>query len=528
MRFLLFSLFVALSVLFLALGAEDPRFFWPLIVTAPLSVLGAWDLLQRRHSLMRNYPIVGHFRWLLEGVRGQIHQYLIESDLDGRPFNREARSLVYARAKDVEDVVPFGTEVDVYAPGYEWINHSIQPAAIDDKLFRVDIGGPACTQPYSSSVLNISAMSFGALGASAVRALNRGAAKGTFAHDTGEGGISAYHREAGGDLILEIGTGYFGCRAGDGSFDEGAFAEKAQDPQVKMIEVKLSQGAKPGHGGILPGAKVTPEIAAARDVPLGVDCISPPRHTAFSTPIEFVHFLARLREESGGKPVGFKLCVGHGGEFLAICKAALEAGIAPDFVVVDGAEGGTAAAPLEFADNVGMPLREGLIFVTNALIGTGLRDAVQVGASGKVISGFDMAANMALGADWCNSARGFMFALGCVQSQKCHTNKCPTGVATQEKLRQRGLVVADKAERVCEFHRETVRSLADVVSAAGLNHSSKLTRAHLYHRTSPYEFATAEALYPVLEPNALIGEPEATAYARDWGMARAGSFHPEP
>ncbi len=526
MRFLLFTSIAALTGLFLALGADDPRFLWPLIVTAPLSVLGAWDLLQRRHTLMRNYPIVGHFRWILEGVRGQIHQYFIESDLDGRPFNREARSLAYARAKNAEDVVPFGTEVDVYAPGYEWINHSIQPATIDDKLFRIDIGGPACSAPYSSSVLNISAMSFGALGASAVSALNRGAAKGAFAHDTGEGGISAYHREAGGDLIWEIGTGYFGCRAVDGSFDEGAFAERAQEAQVKMIEVKLSQGAKPGHGGILPGAKVSAEIAAARGMPVGVDCISPPRHSAFSTPVEFMNFLARLRETSGGKPVGFKLCVGQRSEFLAICKAAIETGIAPDFVVVDGAEGGTAAAPLEFSDHIGMPLREGLVFVINALIGAGLRSAVRVGASGKIISGFDMAANMALGADWCNSARGFMFALGCVQSQKCHTNKCPTGVATQERLRQRGLVVSDKAERVREFHKETVLALADVVAASGLDHPSKLTRAHLYHRTSPYEFATAETLYPVIEPDALIDEPEATAYGREWRLARADRFHP--
>jgi len=439
--------------------------FYLLAVLVPLAGLTVWDLAQRRHSLLRNYPVLAHLRWLFEGVRPEIRQYLIESDADLIPFSRDQRSLVYQRAKGERDSRPFGTKLDVYSDGYAWLMHSIVPRILPPKNsanaegahdFRVTIGGPGCTQPYSSSIINISAMSFGSLSANAILALNKGAKAGGFAHDTGEGSISRYHREHGGDLIWQIGSGYFGCRAADGGFDADLFAAQASDPQVKMIELKLSQGAKPGHGGVLPAAKISPEIAAARGIPMGHDCISPAAHSTFDTPLTLIHFIARLRELSAGKPVGFKLCVGHPWEFMAIVKAMLETGIAPDFIVVDGKEGGTGAAPIEFSNHIGMPLADGLSFVRSTLTGAGLGNQIKLGASGKRISAFDIVWSMALGADWCNIARGFMFALGCIQAQACHTNHCPVGVTTQDKLRQRALVVADKAPRVANFHRNTM------------------------------------------------------------------------
>jgi glutamate synthase domain-containing protein 2 len=394
---------------------------------------------------------------------------------------------VYQRAKGQLDKRPFVTQQDIYGGNFEWINHSLAPRPSDGHNFRVVVGGPDCREPYSLSLLNISAMSFGALSANAIRALNKGAKMGGFAHDTGEGGLSAYHREFGGDIIWEIGSGYFGCRNEDGSFSPDHFAALAREPQVKMIEIKLSQGAKPGHGGVLPGPKVSPEIASARGVPMGIDCISPARHPAFGTPLELVQFIAKLRELSGGKPTGFKLCIGHPWEFMAICKAMLETGIRADFIVIDGKEGGTGASPLEFADHVGTPLREGLLFAHNTLVGCGLRETIRLGASGRIITGFDMARILSLGADWCNIARGFMFALGCVQAQTCHTDHCPSGVATQNKLRQRALVVETKAERVARFHHNTLAALGELVGAAGLAHPNELRPYHILKRLSASE-----------------------------------------
>jgi hypothetical protein len=409
---------------------------WALVVILPLAAIAVYDYVQKRHALRRNYPLIARIRWLFEDLRPFLRAYIVEGDSEGRPFSIDERSLVYARAKGDIDTHPMGTELDVYSQEYEWLSHSIVPLTDAPLDWRVTVGGPDCKQPYQSSLLNISAMSFGSLSARAIEALNKGAALGGFAHDTGEGSISRYHRKHGGDLIWEIGSGYFGCRAPDGTFDPERFAATAASDQVRMIEVKLSQGAKPGHGGMLPGPKVTEEIAEARGVEPWKDCNSPAAHSAFSTPLEFMEWLARLRELSGGKPVGFKLCLGLPHEIMALVKAMLETGITPDFIVVDGAEGGTGAAPQELTDNVGMPMREGLILLRNALVGANLRDKVKIGAAGKIHSGAGMARAFALGADWCNAARAFMFSLGCVQSMKCHTGECPTGVATQVQWRQ--------------------------------------------------------------------------------------------
>ncbi|MFV2090434.1 MAG: FMN-binding glutamate synthase family protein, partial [Pseudomonadales bacterium] len=470
LRFIPF-LVIAVLALFFAHLAEDSshNYLWAFSVLGPLTLLGVWDLLQKRHAVRRNYPIIGHLRWLLEEIRPELRQYFFTGDKEETPFDRDQRSLVYQRAKDVEDKMPFGTKLNVYEKNYSWLNHSMAPRPITEQACRTRVGGPDCKQPYSASVLNISAMSFGALSGNAITALNRGAKLGNFAHDTGEGSISHYHRAGGGDLIWEIGTGYFGCRNADGSFCVDTFAARAAEDQVRMVEIKLSQGAKPGHGGILPAAKVTAEIAEARDVPLGEDVISPPAHSAFSTPVGMMEFIAMLREKSGGKPVGFKLCVGHRWEFLALCKAMVKTEITPDFIVVDGSEGGTGAAPLEYSDHIGTPLIDGLTFVQNALIGSGLRGKIRVAASGKVISAFDMVKLMALGADWVNAARAFMFAIGCIQSQSCHTNRCPTGVATQDKRRQTALDVDDKAQRVFSYHRNTIHALTEILSSAGLS-----------------------------------------------------------
>ena len=413
-----------------------------------------------------------------------IHQYFVESDTEGKPFDREQRELIYSRARNRISTHPFGTEREVQRDGYEWVNHSVAPKPPAKQAPRIRVGGSECTQPYDTALLNISAMSFGSLSAAAIRALSRGASLGHFAHDTGEGAISPYHLEGGADLIWELGTGYYGCRSDNGGFDAALFAEKAALPAVKMIEVKLSQGAKPGHGGILPGAKVSAEIAATRGIPQGKDCLSPPFHQTFDSPIGLLDFVARLRGLAAGKPVGFKLCIGHRWEFVAICKAMLETGIKPDFIVIDGKEGGTGAAPVEFTDHVGTPLRDGLLFARNALVGCNLKDDIRLAAAGKVVSGFDMAICMALGADWCNAARAFMFALGCLQSQHCHTNACPVGIATQDPWRQRGLDVADKATRVARYQEQTVHALLEIVGAAGLEHPHDLQPQHFFHRHS--------------------------------------------
>lgn len=507
------------------LAADDADWGIPALIFAALLALGIVDLLQRKHAIRRNYPILGNLRFLFEFIRPELRQYFFEDDTKAAPFSRNQRSIVYQRAKQDIDKRPFGTQEDVYERRYEWINHSMAPVHIENFDFRVAVGGPDCTQPYSASIFNISAMSFGALSANAVTALNTGARKGNFAHDTGEGGISRYHRAPGGDLVWNIGSGYFGCRDADGHFSEEAFVANATSPQVRMIEIKLSQGAKPGHGGILPGAKVTPEIAEARGVLVGVDCNSPSRHGAFSTPIGLMQFVARLRRLSGGKPVGFKLCVGHPWEWFAIVKAMLQTGITPDFIVVDGAEGGTGAAPVEFTDHVGVPLQDGLLLVHNTLVGVNLRDRIRIGASGKIITAFDIARTLALGADWCNSARGFMFSLGCIQAQACHTDRCPTGVTTQDRLRQQALVVPDKAERVYNFHRNTLRALSELVSAAGLDHPSKLSAEHIVRRISGNEVKLLANLFPFLKRGELLaGTPPYEVYRKYWPMAQAESF----
>ncbi len=521
---LLVSLFLLLAVA----GSQWPWLWWLLgLVVGPLTLLGVWDVCQKRHSILRNYPILGHFRFVLEDLGPELHQYVVESNKDGRPFNRDQRSLMYQRAKNVEDKKPFGTELNVYAPGYTWLTHSLAPAPIDDDpvaALRFQLGGPECSHPISASVYNISAMSFGALSARAVCALNAGAGKGGFLHNTGEGGISRHHRSGGGGLVWQVGTGYFGCRTENGQFDGDMFSEQARDDQVKAIEIKLSQGAKPGHGGILPGAKVTPEIAEARRVAVGVDCISPSGHSAFSTPIGLLEFVARLRDLSGGKPIGFKLCVGRFEEVFAVCKAMLETGIAPDFVTVDGAEGGTGAAPIEFSDRLGTPLKEGLLLVHNALVGIGLRDRVKLGASGRLVTAAEIAGACALGADWCNSARGFMFALGCIQAQRCHTNACPVGVTTQNRSLQRSLVPAEKAERVYNFHYNTVHALAELLGAAGLQHPSELEPRHMCQRISPNKFEHFDKLYDFLEPGQLL-EGRANDFLQPfWDEARPNSF----
>ncbi|MBV8189194.1 MAG: FMN-binding glutamate synthase family protein, partial [Alphaproteobacteria bacterium] len=372
--------FIALTLATLAtLGLAIAMIFAPhsyivdICFTAALflTTVGFLDLYQKPHAVLRNYPIAAHLRYIFEAIRPEMRQYFFEDDKDGMPFSRDRRAVVYQRAKGALDVRPFGTQYDVYDVGYEWMAHSIAPKPVTHEAFRITVGGPDCKQPYSASVYNISAMSFGALSANAIRALNHGARLGGFAHDTGEGGFSPYHREGGGDIIWEIGSGYFGCRHPDGSFSKERFAEVAANPQIKMVELKLSQGAKPGHGGVLPAPKVSAEIAATRGVPVGKDCVSPSSHSAFSTPIEMMRFIGLMRELSGGKPTGFKLCIGHEWEFLAICKAMLETGIYPDFIVVDGKEGGTGAAPMEFIDHIGKPMRQGLYFVHNALVGIG-------------------------------------------------------------------------------------------------------------------------------------------------------------
>ena len=512
---------------------------WPawlaLAVFAALVALGVHDLRQTRHAILRNYPVIGHLRFLLEFIRPEIRQYFIESDAEAAPFSRAQRSLVYQRAKGEPDNRPFGTHLDVTRMGYEWINHSMQPTRLADHDFRIVIGETSgapdshpCTQPYSASVFNISAMSFGALSANAILALNQGARLGGFAHDTGEGSISQHHRVHGGDLIWEIGSGYFGCRNDDGSFSEERFAANARDPQVKMVEIKLSQGAKPGHGGVLPGPKVTAEIAAARGVAVGVDCISPASHSAFSTPVGMMRFIARLRQLSGGKPVGFKLCMGHPWEWFALVKAMQSTGITPDFIVVDGAEGGTGAAPVEFTDHVGAPLQEGLLMVHNTLIGVNLRHRIKIGCAGKVITAFDLARMMALGADWCNAGRGFMMALGCIQAQACHTGHCPTGVTTQDPLRQQALVVPAKAERVHNFHRSTLHALQELVQAAGLEHPQQITAHHIVRRISDTEVRLLSNLILQVEPGALLGPVDAmhNVFRYYWPIATPDSFQP--
>ena len=528
MRYLAFAFVVLGTVLCIACGATFSALgYTGLIAFIPLTLLGVWDLVQTRHAICRNYPLLGRLRFLQESIRPEIHQYYVESDIDGRPFNRDQRSLIYKRSKNLGGLMPFGTELDVYGDDYEWLNHSMSPRPKSIELFRTTVGGPDTKQPYSCSVLNISAMSFGALSPNALLALNGGAKKGGFYHCTGEGGISPYHLQNGGDLVWQIGTAYFGCRNDDGTFDPDLFREQSRLDSVKMIEIKISQGAKPGHGGVLPAAKITPEIAATRKIPMGRDCLSPPGHSSFNSPRGLCEFIAQLRELSCGKPIGFKLCLGHRHEFLGICKAMLETGILPDFITVDGAEGGTGAAPMEFSDSIGTPLRGGLLFVHNALVGCDLRDRVKVAASGKVASAFAIARNLALGADWCNAARGFMMAVGCIQAQTCHTNRCPVGVATQDPTRQRALHVGDKSERAYNFHRNTMETLTEIVAAAGLDHPAELAPCHMMKRTDSGRIVTMQQAYDALEAGQLLKACDHPDFKPFWEMASADSFRPQ-
>lgn len=504
-----------------------PWFSYGYLLFLPSFLIGMIDILQRKQAIRRNYPLLGRMRYLFETVRPEIQQYFVESDIDGRPFNREMRVNVYQRAKRQLNTRPFGTKLDVYKEGYEWINHSMTPVDHHhSEAPRVIVGGPDCKQPYSTSLFNISAMSFGSLSKNAVMALNEGAKMGNFYHNTGEGGISSYHLNPGGDVVWQIGTGYFGCRTSDGNFNPETFEKRANLPNVKMIEIKLSQGAKPGHGGILPKQKITPEIAEIRDVPMDQDVLSPPFHKAFNTPKGLLQFVKQLRDLSNGKPIGFKLCLGNDYEFLAICKAMVQTGIKPDYIVVDGSEGGTGAAPLEFSDSIGMPLTDGLIFVHNALVACGLRDDIKICANGKVTTAFNIVRQIALGADFCGSARGMMFALGCIQALQCHSNSCPTGVATQDPYLVEGLVVKHKSKRVFQYHQRTMEHVLEILGAAGLNSTDELKPNHIYRRLSQAKVRRLGEIYNYLKPNDLINGTAPETWQKAWELASAETFQP--
>ncbi|GMT48616.1 MAG: FMN-binding glutamate synthase family protein [bacterium] len=518
--------FVFLSVLsfllLLALAVYWPIFYWGFIVVGPIVLFGTYHMVQTKHTILRLYPIIGAFRYLLESVRAGIQQYFVESNINGRPINREFRELVYQRAKNVRDTRPFGTQFDVYRAGYEWMDHSMKPTLIEDKHPRVKFGGTNCTRPYFASPMNISAMSYGALSKHAILALNKGAKIGNFAHNTGEGGLSPYHLEHGGDIIWQIGTGYFGCRDSSGQFDRQQFTESARLDVVKMIEIKLSQGAKPGHGGILPAAKLSREIAEIRRVPMGKDVVSPPAHSTFDTPEGLLQFVAELRELCDGKPVGFKLCVGKRSDFLGICKAMLKTGITPDFITVDGGEGGTGAAPIELTNSVGMPLRDAIIFVNSALIGINKRDQIRIIASGKIFSAFHIARVIALGADTVNSARGMMLALGCIQSRSCNSDKCPTGIATQNPARYKALNIEDKSRRVANFHNATIKNVTELLGTSGLNGLDELMPHHINRRVNGTQIANYAELYPSIGPSCLMGHDDfPDGWEEDWERASA-------
>lgn len=513
-KFYLISIFLCSGVA--ALSYFWHKGLWLYVLVVPIIIVGIVDILQTKHSLRHNFPVIGRMRWWAEWMRPKIYQYFIESDTDGAPYNRLSRTVIYQRSKKVNDTTPFGTQLNVYETGYEWLNHSIAPLPHDkvDHNPRVLVGGPDCKQPYSASIFNVSAMSYGSLSKNAIMALNGGAKIGGFAHNTGEGGLSPYHLSPGGDVIWQIGTGYFGCRNTDGTFNYEAFAERAKLPNVKMIEIKLSQGAKPGHGGILPAAKVTDEIAKIRLVEKGKDVLSPPYHTAFGTPLELVAFIKKLRDLSGGKPIGFKLCIGQKNQFIAICKAMIKTEIMPDFITVDGGEGGTGAAPLEFSNSVGMPLRDALAFVYDCLNGFGIKKQIKIIASGKVHTGFDLVKNIALGADMCNGARAMMLALGCIQALECNHNTCPTGVATQNPKLYEGLNIDDKKVRVANYQHETIKAAVELMAAAGIDHPTHLHRSHIYRRVSANQIQTYVEMYPHMLKGSLLEPP----YPQGWEL----------
>lgn len=521
-EFIVYStiLIVAISII----AIFWPPILWSFVLVGPLFFIGLMDMQQKKQAIRRNYPLIGNFRYILEGIRPEISQYFIETNFSGAPITRQARSIVYQRAKKVLSTLPFGTQLNVYEVGYEWVNHSLSPVTVDPKTLRVVIGGPDCKQPYDASILNISAMSYGSLSRNAVMALNRGAKIGRFAHNTGEGGLTKYHLEQDGDIIWQLGTGYFGARTLEGDFDETMFQEKAKNLNVKMIEIKLSQGAKPGHGGILPAQKVTPEIAEIRNVPMGKTVLSPPTHSAFKTPEEMMHFVQKLRNLSKGKPIGIKLCIGKRREFIAICKAMVETDIMPDYIAVDGAEGGTGAAPIEYSDSVGTPLVEALIFSHNALVGFNLRDKIKIICSGKIITAFDIIKNISIGADLCYSARGMMLAIGCIQALRCNANDCPTGVATQDEMLMKGLDVDYKSKRTASYHQETIHCTAEIIGSMGLSSTRQLRPWHRMRRTDFTVIKHYGGIYPALKTGDLLKEELPKGWERAVMAASSQSF----
>lgn len=522
MQFYFISIFASLLVA--SITPVWPAAPWLLVVIVPYILTGLFDIFFSRSNVLKNYPVIGHLRYMLEFISPEIHQYFIEGPHDGRPFNREQRNIVYSRAQGKSSTMPFGTQYEPLENGLEFAHHSLEPVTVSEAAFRIRVGGAQCTRPYMASRINISAMSFGALSMNAIRALNRGARLGGFFHNTGEGGLSPYHLEQGGDICWQIGTGYFGCRHRDGSFDPDSFRDKALDERVKLIELKLSQGAKPSHGGILPGVKVTREIADIRMVNVGEDCISPPAHSAFQGPSGLLRFIQQLRELADGKPVGFKLCIGRGDEFMGIVKAMQATGIRPDFITVDGAEGGTGAAPFEFSDSLGLPLNEGLRFVHNVLVGAGLRDDIRLIASGKVTTGFDVLVKLALGADMVNMARPMMFALGCIQARRCNTNTCPSGVTTQDPARGRAIDVELRGEHVRNFHAQTLQSFAELLGALGHRDPSVLQASEVFRRLNSGQAVSYADYYPQLKPGQLMGQEIPRDFAEDWRRASAEYF----
>jgi glutamate synthase domain-containing protein 2 len=503
-KFILIS--VTLVIIVLLISNYWFPVLWSFLLIIPLILMGIIDMIQTKHAIRRNFPVIGRLRYVLESIRPEIMQYFVETDTQGRPINRIFRTLVYQRSKKVNDTTPFGTQMDVYRSGYEWMDHSMYVKNTFEKheTPRVKIGGKDCKKPYDACLLNISAMSFGSLSNNAIRALNKGAEIGGFAHNTGEGGVSPYHLEHGGDLIWQVGTGYFGCRTDDGNFCEDTFQKTVINEKIKMIEIKLSQGAKPGHGGVLPAIKNTEEIAKIRHIKSNIDVLSPPSHSAFSSAIEMMDFIKKLRNLSGGKPVGFKLCVGKKEEFIDICNAMIRTGIKPDFITVDGGEGGTGAAPVEFTNSIGMPLREGLVFVHDTLVGYDLKEEIKIIASGKIFSGFHMVRAKALGADLCNSARAMMLSIGCIQARECNINTCPTGVATQNKSLIKGLVVDEKAQRVANYHEETIHSFMEMIAAAGLKNHDDIERKHVNRRVGMHNIAKYDEIYPAIKKGSLL------------------------
>ena len=517
---------VVITALILLWAYFQPAALILFVIAGPLIYMGVADMVQRKQSLKRNFPLLGRLRYVFEDLRPKIQQYFVESDTDGAPINRIDRSVIYQRAKKQVDTTPFGTQLNVYAEGYEWMSHSIVPIDFHkvDHHPKVKVGNKDCRQPYDASLLNISAMSFGSLSANAVESLNAGASIGRFAHNTGEGGISPHHTKYGGDLIWQIGTGYFGARDEEGHFSDEAFKRNALRPEVKMIELKLSQGAKPGHGGILPGKKNTPEIAAIRGVKAGTTVFSPPFHSAFKTPRELMLFVKRMRDLSGGKPVGFKLCIGRKSEFISICKAMVELDIYPDYITVDGGEGGTGAAPPEFSNFVGMPLLDGLAFVENILRGFNIRQHIKICAAGKILTGFQMARAIALGADICNSARAMMLAIGCIQALECNKNTCPTGVATQDPELTAGLVIDDKKVRVANYHKHTLESFVELIAAAGIDNPRKLNRHQIYRRVFMDDVKTLEEIYPSVAVGCMVNGAIPERYRKSFEAASSEKF----